>query len=153
MSDINNCSSSVKHSQEPYKQIGAYITLTFCLNYWNFVSRKCVSLDEGKMILMFRNDAFVSDMWAMWSWEGPQRTCEASWVKTASKLKVLGAAVEEKRLWAAAPVGGSQKVSCFLWASTFRKDMDSDVSWSPLAGQIRTITLTCRGHGWRIRKF
>lgn len=66
-------------------------------------------------------------------------TCEASCMKTVSKLNIFGAVAAAERALA----GGSQKVSCFLWASTFRKDMDSEVSRDPLAGHIRTITLTC----------
>ena len=75
-------------------------------------------------------------------------TWEASWVKMASKANIFGAAAE--RLCAVAEdvegeLGdGSSRVSCFLWLSTFRKDMDSDVSREPGMGHIRTITLTCK---------
>ena len=65
-----------------------------------------------------------------------------SWVNTASKANILGAEAEE-RLWAALLDAVSQRVSCFLRASTLRNDMDSDVSWEPWVEQIRTITLTC----------
>lgn len=74
----------------------------------------------------------------------PYCTCEASWVKTASKVNIFGAVAEVERV----QVGGSQKVSCFLWASTLRKDMDSEVSRDPLAGHIRTITFTCKAHSY-----
>lgn len=74
----------------------------------------------------------------------PYCTCEESWVKTASKVNIFGAVVEVERV----QVGGSQKVSCFLWPSTLRKDMDSEVSRDPLAGHIRTITFTCKAHNY-----
>lgn len=70
-------------------------------------------------------------------------TCEASWEKTASKVKVFGAEAKD-RLWPAAecPLADvSQRVSCFFLPSTLRNDMDSEDSllWTE---QIRTITLT-----------
>lgn len=75
-------------------------------------------------------------------------TCEASWEKTASNMKVFRAEAEE-RLWAAVespPADVSQRVSCFFLPSTLRRDMESEDSllWTE---QIRTITLTWRQTG------
>jgi len=80
----------------------------------------------------------------MYAFIPPNCTCEASWVKTASKVNIFGAVEEVERV----QVGGSQKVSCFLWPSTLRKDMDSEVFCDPLAGHIRTITFTCKAHDY-----
>lgn len=54
-------------------------------------------------------------------------TCDESWEKTASKVKVLGTEVED-RLWVCPPADVSQRLSCFFLPSTFRKDMDSEDS-------------------------
>lgn len=75
-------------------------------------------------------------------------TCDASWEKMASKVKVFGAEAED-RLWAAAvcpPAVVSQRVSSFFLPSTLSRDMDSEDSllWTE---QIRTITLTWRQTG------
>lgn len=72
-------------------------------------------------------------------------TCEASWVKTASKANIFGAASGVRRCpelgWVRSE--GSYRVNCFFRWSTFRKDMDSEESCTPTDGQIRTITFTC----------
>lgn len=67
-----------------------------------------------------------------------------SWEKMASNVNVCGAEVDERR-WTvpvvgeAPPTADSQRVSCFLLLSTFRREVESEES-----EEIRIITRTWR---------
>lgn len=100
---------------------------------------------EGSSWVLVKNYRFLKLINMAWTWGGVIPTWEASCGKTASKANILGGTWFPLFWKAFRPphVRGSYKVICFFRGSTFKKELDSEVSRASVE-QMRSMTFTCK---------